>query len=80
MCMEKKIIPLYMPPHSSHLLQSLDVSCFPPPKHLYGQRIQKQVQKGIYSVVKEDFIHIYQQPINKLYPYLGIDSKSWTVF
>ena len=27
-CMEKKIIPLYMPPHSSHLLQPLDVSCF----------------------------------------------------
>ena len=57
--MEKKIIPLYMPPHSSHLLQPLDVSCFAPLKHLYGQRVQEEMQKGIHSVGKEDFIHIY---------------------
>ena len=58
-CMEKKIVPLYMPPHSSHLLQPLDVSCFSPLKHLYGQRVQETIQKGIYSVRKEDFLHIY---------------------
>ena len=58
-CMEKKIIPLYMPPHSSHLLQPLDVSCFSPLKHLYGQRLQEKIQKGTYSVGKEDFLHIY---------------------
>ena len=58
-CMERKIIPLYMPPHSSHLLQPLDVSCFAPLKHLYGQRVQEEMQKGIHSVGKEDFIHIY---------------------
>lgn len=28
---ERKIISLYMPPHSSHLLQPLDISCFGPP-------------------------------------------------
>ena len=38
-CMERRIIPLYMPSHSSHILQSLDVSCFSPLKHLYGQRV-----------------------------------------
>lgn len=69
-CMEKKIIPLYMPPHSSHLLQPLDVSCFSPLKRLYGQRVQEQIQKGIYSVGKEDFIHIYpavhQQSLSSL--------------
>ena len=48
-----------MPPHSSHLLQPLDVSCFAPLKHLYGQRVQEEMQKGIHSVGKEDFIHIY---------------------
>ena len=31
-CMERRIIPLYMPPHSSHLLQPLDISCFGPLK------------------------------------------------
>ncbi|OJJ81098.1 uncharacterized protein ASPGLDRAFT_772433 [Aspergillus glaucus CBS 516.65] len=69
-CMEKKIIPLYMPPHSSHLLQPLDVSCFSPLKRLYGQKVQEQIQKGIYSVGKEDFIHIYpavhQQSLSSL--------------
>ena len=69
-CMEKKIIPLYMPPHSSHLLQPLDVSCFSPLKHLYGQRVQEEIQKGIHSVGKEDFIHIYpavhQQALSSL--------------
>ena len=48
-----------MPPHSSHLLQPLDVSCFAPLKHLYGQRVQEKIQKGIYSIGKEDFIYIY---------------------
>ena len=57
--MEKNIIPLYMPPYSSHLLQPLDVSCFSPLKHLYNQRVQEEIQKGIHSVRKEDFIHIY---------------------
>ena len=58
-CMEKRIIPLYMPPHSSHLLQPLDVSCFSPLKHLYSQRVQELIQKGIYSIKKEDFLYIY---------------------
>ena len=69
-CMEKKIIPLYMPPHSSHLLQPLDVSCFAPLKHLYGQRVQEEMQKGIHSIKREDFIYIYpavhQQALSSL--------------
>ena len=56
---ETRIILLYTPPHSSHLLQQLDVSCFAPLKYLYGQRVQEKIQKGIYSIGKEDFIHIY---------------------
>ena len=42
-CIEKKIILLYMPPYSSHLLQPLDVSCFAPLKHLYNQRVQEEM-------------------------------------
>lgn len=57
--MEKKIIPLYISSHSSHLLQLLDVSCFASLKHLYGQRVQEEMQKGIHSVGKKDFIYIY---------------------
>ncbi|KAF1924141.1 CENP-B protein, partial [Didymella exigua CBS 183.55] len=36
LCREKKIITLCMPPHSSHLLQPLDVACFSPLKRLYS--------------------------------------------
>ena len=59
-----------MPPHSSHLLQPLDVSCFSPLKHLYGQRVQEKVWKGILSINKEDFLQIYpgvhQQALSSL--------------
>ena len=58
-CMERRIIPLYMPPHSSHLLQPLDVACFSPLKHIYGQQTQDLIRKGIHSVGKEDFLYIY---------------------
>ncbi|OJJ84079.1 uncharacterized protein ASPGLDRAFT_284567 [Aspergillus glaucus CBS 516.65] len=54
-CTERNIVPLYMPPHSSHLshlLQPLDVGCFSPLKCLYGQRITNKVQKGINTVEK----------------------------
>jgi len=36
-CTERKIITLCMPPHSSHILQPLDVSCFAPLKLSYGR-------------------------------------------
>src|SRR5450432_4589654 len=37
---EHSIITLYMPPHSSHLLQLLDVSCFAVLKRSYGRQIK----------------------------------------
>jgi hypothetical protein len=38
-CTENLIIPLYMPPHFSHLLQPLDVSYFSPLKRVYKQEV-----------------------------------------
>jgi hypothetical protein len=58
-CTERNIIPLYIPPHSSHLLQPLDVGCFSPLKRLYGQRITNKVQKGINAIDKTEFLYIY---------------------
>lgn len=58
-CTERLIIPLYMPPHSSHLLQPLDVTCFAPLKRLYGQGIQKLIRNEIHFIGKKDFLHIY---------------------
>ena len=58
-CTERKIIPLYMPPHSSHLLQPLDISCFGPLKHYYGQKIREMAQNGIHAIDKMDFLSNY---------------------
>lgn len=48
-----------MPPHSSHLLQPLDVSCFQPLKHYYGQKVQEMMASGIMAIDKMDFLSIY---------------------
>jgi hypothetical protein len=44
-----------MPPHSSHLLQPLDVSCFGPLKKAYGREIKKRMRAGTTHISKEDF-------------------------
>src|SRR6478752_4268599 len=43
-CEENKIITLCMPPHSSHLLQPLDVGCFGPLKTAYGREIEHLIR------------------------------------
>jgi hypothetical protein len=58
-CREKEIITACMPPHSSHLLQPLDVGCFGPLKTAYGQQFESQMRLGIDHVDKEDFFRLY---------------------
>ena len=58
-CTLKRIIPLYMPPHSSHLLQPLDVACFRPLKHFYGQKVQEMSIDGRKTIDKTEFLSIY---------------------
>ena len=48
-----------MPPHTSHLLQPLDVSCFSPLKRAYGYEIQELARQGVYHVDKVDFLKTY---------------------
>ena len=54
-CKENNIITLCMPPHSSHILQPLDVGCFSPLKAAYGRQIEKRIRAGTTHVGKEDF-------------------------
>ena len=63
-----------MPPHSSHLLQPRDVSCFSPLKHLYGQRVQEKIQNGVYSIGKEGFLQIYPEVHHQALPPSNIQS------
>jgi hypothetical protein len=59
-CMENSIIPLYMPPHSSHLLQPLDVGCFSPLKRSYGRQVEERVRSGTHHIDKVEFLTLYQ--------------------
>jgi len=54
-CKENSIITLCMPPHSSHILQPLDVGCFSPLKTAYGKQIEGMMRASITHITKEDF-------------------------
>ena len=54
-CKENNIITLCMPPHSSHLLQPLDVGCFGMLKKTYGQKIEHLMRCSIIHVLKTEF-------------------------
>jgi hypothetical protein len=48
-----------MPPHSSHLLQPLDVSCFAVLKRSYRRQIEGFIQMGLNHINKPDFLTAY---------------------
>ncbi|KAH7471636.1 hypothetical protein FOMA001_g13611 [Fusarium oxysporum f. sp. matthiolae] len=54
-CKENKIITLCMPPHSSHLLQPLDVECFGLLKKAYGREIERLIRYSITYISKTEF-------------------------
>ncbi|KAM9874235.1 transposase, partial [Verticillium dahliae] len=54
-CKENNIITLCMPPHSSHILQPLDVGCFGPLKQAYGRQIEEMMKAGTSHITEEDF-------------------------
>ena len=58
-CKEKAIICLCMPPHTSHLLQPLDVGVFGPLKRAYGKLVEGMMVAGNNHIDKEDFLHLY---------------------
>ncbi|EED13623.1 pogo transposable element, putative [Talaromyces stipitatus ATCC 10500] len=55
-CTENNIIPVCMPPHSSHLLQPLDVGCFAVLKREYGRLIEQRMRLGFNHIDKIDFL------------------------
>jgi len=60
-CEKNSIVWLCFPPHSTHILQPLDVGCFSPVKNAYGRLVQERVQLGIHHIDKPDFLVLYQQ-------------------
>jgi hypothetical protein len=48
-----------MPPHTSHLLQPLDVGVFSPLKRAYRKLVEGMMVARNNHIDKEDFLHLY---------------------
>jgi len=59
-CKKNSIIWLCCPPHSTDLLQPLDVGCFSVLKETYGRLVKEKAELGIYHIDKLDFLILYQ--------------------
>jgi hypothetical protein len=64
---KKKIIALCMPPHSSHLLQPLDVACFSPLKRAYGDQISALARDRINYINKQTFLPAFKVAFKKAF-------------
>lgn len=66
-CRENNIILIYMPPHSSHLLQPLDISYFLVLKQSYSRVIENKARLGFNYINKLDFLAACPQARNEAY-------------
>ena len=53
---DNNILLLFMPPHSSHILQPLDVGCFGPLKRAHSRQNEHLIRSSVFHVSKEDFL------------------------
>ena len=63
-----------LPPHSTHLLQPLDVGLFAPLQHHYGKRVEKYHQTTNQGITHSKFLPIYQEARRKAYTSQNIES------
>ena len=63
-CKDNKIVALCMPPHSSHLLQPLDVGCFAPLKVAYGRQAERAMRNRINHITKANFLPYFKAAYN----------------
>src|SRR5450432_1634515 len=72
---EHSIITLCMLPHSSHLLQPLDVGCFVVLKRLYGRQIEGLMRNGVNYINKQDFLEAYYNARKEIMNQANISSS-----
>jgi hypothetical protein len=58
-CDQNDVILICMPPHSSHLLQPLDVGCFAVLKRAYGRCVEYVMRMGRNHIDKFDFLDAF---------------------
>lgn len=76
-CIDQKIILLCLPPHTTHLLQPLDVGVFAPLATAYKSHVQRITRLGAsYHVDKVDFLQVYQQARQEAITPINV-KKAW---
>ena len=73
-CKEHNIYTLCMPPHSSHLLQPLDVGCFSPLKRAYSREIEALIRYYINHITKLEFLPAFKVAFNRAFTTANIRS------
>ena len=66
-CDDNGIIPFGFPPHSTHLLQLLDVVVFQPLKHYHTEALDLIVQDGCANITKIEFLSVIQEVRRKAF-------------
>ena len=64
-----------MPPHSSHLLQPLDVGCFSPLKRAYSDQISALARDHINHISKLEFLPAFKAAFKKTFTSINIISS-----
>jgi hypothetical protein len=72
-CLAHSIIVLCMPPHSSHLLQLLDIGCFSVLKRSYGNLVEQKMILVSTILISSSFFHSISK--HELKHYLKATSK-----
>jgi hypothetical protein len=73
-CKDNNIISVSMPPHSSHLLQPLDVALYSPLKRAYGDQINLFIRASINHITKSEFFLAFMAAHNKTFTEDNIQS------
>jgi hypothetical protein len=66
-CDDNSIIPFGFPPHSTHLLQPLDVVVFQPLKHYHAEALDIIVRDGCANITKIEFLSVIQEVRRKAF-------------
>jgi hypothetical protein len=66
-CSQNNIIILWMPSHTSHILQPLDIGCFSPLKTAYSKQVEHLVKNRIYHITKVEFLPAFKKAFDQAF-------------
>lgn len=76
-CLDNKVIPLCLPPHTTHRLQPLDVAIFSSYKHFYREEVRRRWAQREWGIGKENFFEIVSIARQKSFTAANIRSGFW---